>query len=677
MDRNALQISLGEVRGQLFILFKSPKIKAIKKKIMAQTTPRVQAEEGGTLPQHGSNGGTATGIAAVHRRACLRRRAVAVSWSEMEAEEHPKRGESAGEAAASLGGNNAHRYADNNNNNSSRQTNLAELRRELLHDATYVRTDGTVMPPVVVSSLNDDGGCGSTESSSPAYSSNANCELLILERPSVGNDGNGTAQNQQHEAVARHVCRALVRSLKSTPLGGVVGSSSRHGAASASARSTGGAVTENRHSAGASNADTTSPDDTTAAAMSTPRKIIGSLGTMAWGLAQIVSPVLTTSNVERYDGMEDEDILEQCATADECEDDAAGGSSGRHLLLDDDRDIICHVGLMVDCIRLILSYASTELDGQDAKLLYRFEKGPQSLAEFCRLAASASLSATVEKSADYMALCKTLSGLSPVDLELLLLAMVSAGYAMLSSDGDVVALLPKHSAGANAESAVDEVNLAIFRLQSTVAALERRIEHLSEQADAAQARAVSAKKKRQSNLAVTYLKLRNLRRAEIDRASASLLNVEQSLQTLQRTRADAEVVKAYKLAGDAMKMARKSEEEGGLGLNADNVEAMTDELAELTEEINETSAMLENAGIHNGVGEFSEEELLRELDTLEDVDDLANALASTGIEDEGNAEGAAKVETKDLEKVGEKNAVEKEAVGEGDCAGMKKEAVAS
>ena len=131
---------------------------------MAQTTPRVQAEEGGTLPQHGSNSGTATGIAAVHRRACLRRRAVAVSWSEMEAEEHPKRGESAGEAAASSGGNNDHGYADNNNNNnnSSRQTNLAELRRELLHDATYVRTDGTVMPPVVVSRLNDDGGCGST-----------------------------------------------------------------------------------------------------------------------------------------------------------------------------------------------------------------------------------------------------------------------------------------------------------------------------------------------------------------------------------------------------------------------------------------------------------------------------------------------------------------------------------
>ena len=75
---------------------------------------------------------------------------------------------------------------------------------------------------------------------------------------------------------------------------------------------------------------------------------------------------------------------------------------------------------------------------------------------------------------------------------------------------------------------------------------------------------------------------------------------------------------------------------------------------------------------------------LQELDALEDVDDLADALASTGIEDGGNhAEGAVKVETKkDLEMVNaEKTLLEKEAVGEaeGDCTGseMEKAAVAS
>ena len=92
--------------------------------------------------------------------------------------------------------------------------------------------------------------------------------------------------------------------------------------------------------------------------------------------------------------------------------------------------------------------------------------------------------------------------------------------------------------------------------------------------------------------------------------------------------------------------------------------------------------MLENAGVYNGVGELSEEELLKELNALADVDGLADAFASTGIEDGGNAEEAVKVETKkDSEMVDEKIVVEKEAVGEieGDCngSGMKKEAVAS
>ena len=118
------------------------------------------------------------------------------------------------------------------------------------------------------------------------------------------------------------------------------------------------------------------------------------------------------------------------------------------------------------------------------------------------------------------------------------------------------------------------------------------------------------------------------------------------------------------------------------GLGEQRFRRTTDELAELTEEINETSAMLENAGVDNGIGEISEEELLLELDALEDVDDLADALASTGIEDGGNAEEAVKVETKkDSEKVDEKAVVEKKAVGEveGDCTGrgMEKEAVAS
>ena len=211
-----------------------------------------------------------------------------------------------------------------------------------------------------------------------------------------------------------------------------------------------------------------------------------------------------------------------------------------------------------------------------------------------------------------------------------------------------MALLPGHTCSAatgTAANAVDEVHLAIFRLQVTVTTLERRIEHLSEQADAAQARALVVQKRRQSTLAINYLKLRNMRRKEIDRTSETLLNVEQSLQTLQRTRADAEVVRAYKLAGEAMKTVRKSEEEGGWGINADAVRDASDELAELTEEVNETSAALESMGVDNDAGAFSDEELMQELESLEEVDDLTDALGRVGLEENGNGEEAEQVTT--------------------------------
>eukprot|EP00563_Minutocellus_polymorphus_P004275 CAMPEP_0181037242 /NCGR_PEP_ID=MMETSP1070-20121207/9296_1 /TAXON_ID=265543 /ORGANISM="Minutocellus polymorphus, Strain NH13" /LENGTH=676 /DNA_ID=CAMNT_0023114943 /DNA_START=105 /DNA_END=2135 /DNA_ORIENTATION=- len=640
------------------------------------TTPRVQSEEppvqrrtssqpdDDVSPTCGTGGGN---IATVHRRACLRRRTVAVPWAEVAAE-HRRDDDGAAAIVSS-----AHSADDNDDDDDDddkngtrrqqrRRVHLADLRKELLRDVTFIRTDGTVMPPVVPAAR--DEGCGSTQEHHHPF-----CDhLLLLEHSddaaAEGGRKTGTAaatpptntNDRQQEAVARHVGDALVRSLKSTSLGG--------GGAATGSRTRGRVVRENRTGSPKEEVDNVknaNANANTNATMSTPRKILGSLGSVAWGLAQIVSPVLATGgNTGHYEDMYDEKNMgegEGESDKEEEEEDGTAATTGssRHRLLDDDRDMICHVGLLVECGRLLLSHAvaatatTTELDGPDAKLLYRFERGPHSLAEFCRSAAAASASlaagaaaATAEESADRQALCELVSGLSSADLELLLLGMVRAGCAVLSSDGDVVALLPQRGA-ANAEAAVDEVHLAIFRLQSTASTLERRIDHLSEQAEAAQSRAVAAQRRRQPTLAVAYLKLRNLRRTEIDRTSASLLNVEQSLQTLHRTRADAEVLRAYRLAGEAMRMARTSEEEGGWGINAETVRETADELAELTEEVNETSAILENVGTDNGVGQFSDEELMQELEALEEVDDLADVLGRTGLEEKEDAGGTEQV----------------------------------
>ena len=286
--------------------------------------------------------------------------------------------------------------------------------------------------------------------------------------------------------------------------------------------------------------------------------------------------------------------------------------------------------LMVECIRLILDHAAAESDGQ-ATLLYCTGDGPHTLAEFCRLAASASLAASGKNSAEDTALCETLSRLPQDGLDLLLRTMLVAGRAKLSDDGDIVELLPKHTA-----VAVDKVDVGIFKLRASSTALERRIERLSEKAGVCGARAVLAKKEGQKNLCLVHLKRRKMCKDEIDRTSASLLNVEKQLHALERTRADADVIQAFKLARDAMNMAHKSEEEGGKGLHPEDIKELMDEMANLTEESNEVTKMIIDAGVASGVGEINEEEAEQELEALvaedADVDDLANILAATGLE---------------------------------------------
>lgn len=209
--------------------------------------------------------------------------------------------------------------------------------------------------------------------------------------------------------------------------------------------------------------------------------------------------------------------------------------------------------------------------------------------------------------------------------------MLVAGRAKLSDDGDIVELLPKHTA-----VAVDKVDVGIFKLRASSTALERRIERLSEKAGVCGARAVLAKKEGQKNLCLVHLKRRKMCKDEIDRTSASLLNVEKQLHALERTRADADVIQAFKLARDAMNMAHKSEEEGGKGLHPEDIKELMDEMANLTEESNEVTKMIIDAGVASGVGEISKEELEQELEALKDadvdVDDLANILAATGLE---------------------------------------------
>ena len=323
---------------------------------------------------------------------------------------------------------------------------------------------------------------------------------------------------------------------------------------------------------------------------------------------------------------------------------------------------ILSVALAGECANLLLSYAGEELagvrggDGGEggggaALLVHRHGTGPGTLRSLARDAAAAVLAglapegyATLTPLSDEVgqARAETLARLPSADLDLVLLALVRCGGAVLAGeDGDVAALLPGQGlegegAGGGGEG-LGEVDVAVFRLRSAVASLERRAERLEAEAAVAGERARAAvaaaaraahpgggrggERPSSSSLALAHLRRRSLLRSEAERAAAGLLNVEGALRSLLRARSDAELVRCYQIAGEAMRAARRSREEGGLGLSLAEAEGLVEDLAEEAGELDAIGAALGGAAAAAAGGEENEddevdEDLLRELEEL-------------------------------------------------------------
>jgi len=660
-------------------------------------------DDGGGIPSKGTAAAAPPAATDAHRSSCLRRRTVRASlpqmWSDLTSptsctttgtarvDERSDRNDDQRLGKEILGLNYCSDAHKGDTFRSSDDDRRDAIRRDLLDRITYVRADGSVLQSVN-SSVDSDVGTGSS--------------LIVVKNGSEEGRGHGFGDQQQQQSAAateeeerqrdHRQIASTAKLLGTAFLNNDHSQSTSSGAAAAAvsgpahhdartAREAGRAVVADQQISSGSAAT-----DADAEAETSGGGGIWSAATgIASGLASVVAGTVSYafSTPRRDDGDADEDDYGDWddvgsfydddkhgadyvdATDADGEmlgvdyDDAAPSSVGNKgtsrgaVLLDEERDEILNVGIVLDCLRMLLHHAESGIavpsssdyhhdhhsGNAKAVLLYRFGTNTSSLSEFCKRAAAAELE-TKGHSADATsrASAETLAKLSPSDMDMTLLTMVSAGYAALSSDGDIVAILPRGGAAAatanKSTSPLNDVDIAIFRLRSTVSTLERRIEHLSDQANAVQGRALKAKKQGRTSLAVTYLKRRNLLQAEADKASSMLLNVENSLQSLEQAKADAEVVKAYKLAGDAMKVARLSEEEGGLGLNADAVEKLMDDLAEGNDDLEEISSLIAaDAGGSAGPagdGDIDEEELMKEMEELE-VEMLAGELASTSL----------------------------------------------
>ena len=189
-----------------------------------------------------------------------------------------------------------------------------------------------------------------------------------------------------------------------------------------------------------------------------------------------------------------------------------------------------------------------------------------------------------------------LEDLSEEDVDLLVRTLVESGRARV--EGDVLTIYPggvpadrvgtgvrspsKSKSKSSSSTTTDE---ALFRIHVTRIALRERMARLERDADVAGEDAVRARASgKAGSSALAHMRRRKLALAESERCASVLVNLDASELALERAEDDADVVRSYASARDALRALRESG-----GLDGDGVD---DLMADMREEMDEMAICL-------------------------------------------------------------------------------------
>lgn len=338
-------------------------------------------------------------------------------------------------------------------------------------------------------------------------------------------------------------------------------------------------------------------------------------------------------------------------------------------------DTIWNIKLMIDCTLLIIHHAKQkilssmndeDLDLYDqyisisttnqqqqtqrrGVLLNRWGDDKLSFLSFCLDTANATITTSSNKERhESMNLSHSTEKIGNIlshithgtTLELILMILIETNNAILSSDGNIVALLfPSSSSFSYIPEyyhidKVHDVDIAIFKLNSTISSLEKRIESLTNQADKMKQCALQSKRQQQKQLhsnnnkndnhnkvALMYMKRRQIYLNEIEKCSSSLLNVESGLHSLKRARNDAQLIKVYEMMNETMKLMKDET------MPLSHVEEVMEDFRQNNEELEE---------IQDCISGTSSSALSHQME-MYDIDDLEKELLA--LEQDGGNDG--------------------------------------
>lgn len=245
----------------------------------------------------------------------------------------------------------------------------------------------------------------------------------------------------------------------------------------------------------------------------------------------------------------------------------------KHIL--SNTDVQWNIELIIDCWWIMIKYAQERIkrkveDGDDEHqlttvchhdkkltglFLYRDGNDRNSFSSFCR-----DCYVYFEQEGDEYSqrVLQTLK--SGMAMDVMIALLLETNKAIETQDRDIIILVPTLKLGnefASDESSVNEVELCMFKLGTTIHSIEVRIERLGKQAENARFKALEAKKIGSNKQAVLYMKRRQEYLREVERSSTLLLNLDSGLMSLKRAMSDKEVIRSYELMNNTMKSIRQ------------------------------------------------------------------------------------------------------------------------
>lgn len=318
-------------------------------------------------------------------------------------------------------------------------------------------------------------------------------------------------------------------------------------------------------------------------------------------------------------------------------------------------DVMWNIDLIIDCWRLILKYAQkqikSKMEGGDDEnqltticdcdkkqtglFLYRDGNDRNSFSNFCR-----ECSAYFAQKGDVhsQSILKTVK--SGMSMDIMIALLLETKKAFETQDRDIIVLVPSMNLGTDSisnDSLVNEAELCIFKLGTTIHSIEVRIQRLGKQAENARLKALEAKHTGSSKQAVLYMKRRQEYLREVERSSTLLLNLDSGLISLKRAMSDKEVIRSYELMNNTMKSIRQD-------FDASHVEDVMIEYEDLNDQLNIIHTDI-NFGSQSHQDVESDELLLKELDSL-----MINEIQKTNIDETRDVSSGTLGDKKDLSK---------------------------